>query len=254
VKYTIDTDARTMTVGDDAALDLFGKQSFYILARLWTELGWVRKYSYAFSWMGRPIIQLPEDMVRTQEAIWQERPDVILETGIAHGGSLIFYAALCAAMGSGRVIGIDIEIRPHNRAAIEAHKLFDRITLVEGDSTDPATVARVKALIEPRETVMVILDSNHRQDHVARELAAYADLVTPGGYLLVQDGIMAQVAGMPRTNPDWSWNNPQSAVAEFLKLRADFRNVPPPRPFDESQQTPDCTHHPGGWLRRNNRP
>jgi cephalosporin hydroxylase len=178
------------------------------------------------------------------------QPDVIVETGIAHGGSLVFYASLFAAMGRGRVIGVDIEIRPHNLAAIKAHPLYDRITLIEGDSTSEATVARVKALIRPGEKVMVILDSNHLKDHVAREMAAYADLVTPGSYLLVEDGIMEHVAGMPRAGADWSWNNPNAAIAEFLAARDDFQRVPPPRPFDESQQVPDCTHHPGGWLRR----
>lgn len=250
MKYTIDTDTGTMTVGDGTAVDLFSQESFAALARLWTEIGWVRKFSYAFSWMGRPIIQLPEDLVRVQEAIWQARPNVIVETGIAHGGSLVFYAALFAAMRAGRVIGVDVEIRPHNRASIEAHPLFERITLIEGDSTAAATVSRVQALIGQGDKVMVILDSNHTKDHVTRELAAYGDLVTPGSYLLVQDAIMAQVAGMPRTGPDWSWNNPASAITEFLATRSDFRRVPPPRPFDESQDVPDCTYHPGGWLRR----
>lgn len=250
MKYTIDTDARTMTQEVGTVLDLFSKESFDILARLWTDVGWVRKYSYAFSWMGRPIIQLPDDMVRTAEAIWETQPDVIVETGIAHGGSLVFYASLFAAIGSGRVIGVDIEIRPHNLAAIKAHPMYDRITMIEGDSTSAETVGRVKDLIKPGEKVMVILDSNHQKDHVAKEIAAYGDLVTPGGYLLVADGIMQNVAGMPRTGTDWTWNNPKSAITDFLAERSDFKSVPPPRPFDESQQIPDCTYHPDGWLRR----
>jgi cephalosporin hydroxylase len=250
MKCTIDTEARTMTLADGGTLDLFSADSFAVVAKLWTELGWVRKYSYAFTWMGRPVIQLPDDMVRTQEAIWQIRPDVIVETGVAHGGSLVFYASLFAAMGRGRVIGVDIEIRPHNRAAIEAHPLFERITLIEGDSVADTTIARVRELIGPDQTVMVILDANHSKAHVGRELAAYGDLVTPGSYLLVADGIMQDVAGMPRTGADWSWNNPRSAVADFLTGRSDFRRVPPPRPFDESAEVPDCTYHAGGWLRR----
>ena len=250
MKYTIDTDERTITAEDGNALDLFSRESFDILARLWTEIGWVRKYSYAFSWMGRPIIQLPDDMVRTQEAIWQIKPDVIVETGVAHGGSLVFYASVLSAMGAGRVIGVDIEIRPHNAAAIVAHPLYDRITLIEGSSTSTDTLSRVRSLIQPSEKVMVILDSNHSKDHVARELAAYGDLVTPGSYMLVEDGIMQHVAGMPRTGADWSWNNPQSAITDFLATRSDFVTMKPPRPFDESQEVPDCTHHPNGWLRR----
>ena len=250
MKYTIDTDAKTLTCDDGHVLDLFSKESFDIIARLWTDVGWVRKYSYAFTWMGRPIIQLPEDMVRTQEAIWETRPDVIVETGIAHGGSLIFYASLFAAMGNGRVIGVDVEIRPHNLKAIAAHPMYERITLVEGDSTSADIVREVRDLIRPDEKVMVILDSNHLKNHVLRELAAYAALVTPGCYLLVQDGIMEHVAGMPRTGADWLWNNPGSAVTEFLQSHGDFERVALPRPFDESLAIPNCTHHPGGWLRR----
>jgi cephalosporin hydroxylase len=250
MKYTIDSDARTITAEDGNPIDLFSKASFDILAKLWTEIGWVRKYSYAFSWMGRPIIQLPDEMVRTQEAIWATKPDVIVETGVAHGGSLVFYASVLSAMGKGRVIGVDVEIRPHNATAIVAHPLYERITLIEGSSTSPATIERVRSHIHPGEKVMVILDSNHTRDHVANELAAYGEMVSSGCYLLVEDGIMQQVAGMPRTGADWAWNNPQSAIEAFLVAHPEFTNVKPPRPFDESQEVPDCTHHPRGWLLR----
>src|ERR1700712_2912009 len=128
--------------------------------------------------MGRPVIQLPDDMVRIQEVIWQVRPTVIVETGVAHGGSLIFYASLFAAMGEGRVIGVDIEIRPNNRQAIEAHPLFDRIRLIEGSSTASATVDLVRSQLRPDDRVLVILDSNHTRQHVADELEAYAPLVS----------------------------------------------------------------------------
>lgn len=250
MKITFDTDARTATLADGTTTDLFGKESFDALADLWVRVGWVRKYSYAFSWMGRPIIQLPDDMLRIQEAIFATRPDVIVETGVAHGGSLVFYASLFEAMGHGRVIGVDIEIRPHNRDAIEAHPMIKRISLVEGDSTAAATVDRVRAMIRPGEKVMVILDSNHTKAHVAGELEAYAGLVTPGCHLLVQDGVMELVAGMPRTDADWDWNNPRTAIAEFLAARPEFRPGKAARPFDESAEVPDCSHHPDGWLIR----
>ena len=253
MRLTIDTGSKTMSVEEDGHrlnLDLFSKESFDRIAELWVAVGWVRKYSYGFSWMGRPIIQLPDDMVRIQEAIFATRPDTIIETGVAHGGSLIYYASLFEALGHGRVIGIDVEIRPKNRAAIEAHPMFRRISLVEGNSIAQTTLEQVKALLKPGETVMVILDSNHSKAHVAGELDAYADLVTKGQFLLVQDGVMQHVAGMPRTHSDWSWNNPISAVSEFLARRPDFERAPLPRPFDESQATPECTHHPEGWLRR----
>lgn len=250
MRIVFDTDERTATLSSGTTVDLFSRESFDALADLWVRVGWVRKYSYAFSWMGRPIIQLPDDMVRIQEAIFATRPDVIIETGVAHGGSLIFYASLFEAMGHGRVIGIDLEIRPHNRSSIEAHRVFKRISLVEGDSKSPAVASQVTGMIRSGERVMVILDSNHSKAHVAEELDAYADLVSPGCFLLVQDGVMEFVAGMPRTEPDWNWNNPRTAVAEFLARRPDFAAAKAARPFDESQSVPDCSHHPDGWLIR----
>ena len=250
MKITFDTDSNVATLADGRQVDLFSKESFGALADLWVSVGWVRKYSYAFSWMGRPIIQLPDDMVRIQEAIYATKPDVIVETGVAHGGSLIYYASIFEAMGKGRVIGVDVEIRQHNRAAIEAHPMKKRIELIEGDSISKETVDKVRALIKPGERVMVILDSNHSKAHVAGELGAYADLVTSGCHLLVQDGVMQQVAGMPRTQDDWTWNNPISATTEFLAKRPDFKLAKAGRPFDESQDVPDCSHHPSGWLVR----
>src|SRR5262249_2601890 len=159
----------------------------------WLNVGWTQRYSYSFTWLGRPLIQLPEDVLRIQEVIHRVKPDVIVETGVAHGGSLILYASLCKAMDRGRVIGIDIEIRPHNRSAIEAHPLAHYITLIEGSSTDASVVGRVKSLIKPSETVLVILDSNHTRGHVLAELEAYAPIVTPNSYIVATDGIMADV-------------------------------------------------------------
>ena len=254
MKITIDTEAGTLTSDDGSTRDLYSAESFEHISRLWVDVGWVRKYSYAFSWMGRPIIQLPDDMVRVQEAIHASRPDVIVETGVAHGGSLVYYASLFQAMGHGRVIGVDIEIRPHNRVAIEAHPMFPRITLIEGSSIADPTLAAVRAQIASGERVMVILDSDHSRDHVAAELTCYGPLVTPGSFLLVQDGIMEHVAGMPRTGEDWSWNNPKPAIAAFLVANPDFEHAPQPRPFDESRAVPDVSHHPQGWLRRKARP
>ena len=129
MKISIDTDKQTLTYSDDDTtkeLPLYTDEAFKIISNQWINLGWNQKYIYTFSWLGRPIIQLPDDMIRAQEAIWKIQPDVIFETGIAHGGSLIFYASLCKAIGKGRVIGVDIDIRPHNRKAIESHPLFNR--------------------------------------------------------------------------------------------------------------------------------
>src|SRR6266436_5752749 len=146
----IDTDRATVRIHDHAveqALQLYSKEAFELLSKLWMKLSWQQKYSYTFTWLGRPIIQHPEDLVRLQEVIFTLRPDVIIETGVAHGGSLIFYASLFKAMGiRGRVVGIDIEIRPHNRAAIEAHELAEYISLLEGDSASSEVVARAGEL------------------------------------------------------------------------------------------------------------
>jgi cephalosporin hydroxylase len=161
VKLTIDTDARTLVVHEpqgDRSIALYSDEAFDLISDQWLRVGWNQKYQYSFSWFGRPVIQLPEDMVRTQEVIWRVQPDVIIETGVAHGGSLVFYASLCKAIGRGRIVGVDIEIRPHNRAAIEAHPLADMITLIEGSSTDAAVVDRVRSCVRPGETVLVLLD------------------------------------------------------------------------------------------------
>lgn len=225
-------------------------EAFSAISHAWLRSGWDNKYVYGFSWMGRPIIQLPEDMVRIQEVIYRVRPDVIIETGIAHGGSLIFYASLFRAMGKGRVIGVDIEIRPHNRQAIESHELFEYLTLIEGSSIDPGIVGQVKRLVTPGETVMVVLDSNHTKAHVLSELEAYAPLVGPGSYLVATDGIMGDLVGAPRSQDDWDWNNPRSAAEEFLHAHPEFELRNPPIPFNEGNIVEPVTYWPGAWLYR----
>lgn len=254
MKITIDTDEKRVVHETDSTqetLDLYSKEAFDLLTQAWVNIGWGLKYSYTFTWMGRPIIQLPEDMVRMQEVIYQIKPDVIIETGVAHGGSLIFYASLCKAMERGRVIGVDINIRPHNRAAIEAHALFPFITLIEGSSTAPEIVVQVTARIRDGETVLVILDSNHTKQHVLDELNTYARLVTPGSYIVATDGIMKDLVGVPRSQPDWDENNPYTAAQAFLAAHPEFTLDPPRWPFDESNGlTENVTYWPGAWLRR----
>jgi cephalosporin hydroxylase len=226
-------------------------EAFAIVSAAWLRCGWDTKYVYTFSWMGRPIIQLPDDMIRMQEAIYAIKPDVIIETGIAHGGSLIYYASLCKAMERGRVIGVDIEIRPHNRAAIEAHELYPFITLVEGSSTAAEIVGAVKSRVKAGEAVLVILDSNHSKRHVLNELNAYAPLVTPGSYIVATDGIMKDLVGAPRSQPDWAENNPHAAARLFLAEHPEFALEQPPWPFNESNGlTENVTYWPGAWLRR----
>jgi cephalosporin hydroxylase len=253
LRIIIDTDARTLveeTARGSRTLPLYSREGFEIVSRQWVKVGWNEGYPYTFSWMGRPIIQLPEDMIRMQEALYRVKPDVIVETGVAHGGSLIFYAGLCRAMGRGRVIGVDVEIRPHNRAAIEAHEMAPAISLIEGDSIAESTVARVRDQIGPGETVLVILDSCHTKSHVAHELEAYCGLVTPGSYIVATDGIMADLHDVPRGEVQWDVDNPSAAALEFAHSHAEFALEQPCRPFDESELRANVTHWPGAWLRR----
>src|SRR3954464_15307529 len=237
MKLTIDTAAQTLvhhTNTEQHTLPLHSKAAFELISQLWLKVGWGQKYSYTFSWMGRPIIQLPEDLVRIQEVIYRVKPDVIVETGVAHGGSLIFYASLCKALQHGRVIGVDIEIRPHNRVAIEQHELFPYITLIEGSSTAPDIVAAVGSLIQPGESVLVILDSLHTRQHVLDELQAYHTLVTTGSYLVATDGIMRDLYDVPGGRAEWEWDNPAAAADEFARQHPEFALEQPVWPFNES--------------------
>lgn len=194
------------------------------LSRQWFDRSCQYRYSYNFRWMGRPIIQYPQDMIAMQEILWEVRPDVVIETGIAHGGSLVYYASLLELIGGpGRVIGVDIEIRPHNRVAIETHPMARRITLVEGSSVASDVVNEVRRLAAGARTVLVVLDSNHSHAHVLQELEAYAPLVTRGSYLVVFDTVVedmdpALVVGRPWSRGD----NARTAVHAFLQSTKRF--------------------------------
>jgi len=189
------------------------------LSRVWIREISRHKYAYNFTWMGRPIIQFPQDMIAVQEIIWQVQPDLIIETGIAHGGSIIYYASLLEMMGcEGKIVGVDIDIRAHNRTEIENHPMFKRIHLIEGSAIDPAIAKQVCQIAAGKQKILVILDSNHTHDHVLAELNLYSHLVTKDSYLVVFDTI---IEDMPdEFFPDRPWskgNNPKTAVWEFLK-------------------------------------
>jgi cephalosporin hydroxylase len=187
--------------------------------RRWFDLTCQYRYSYNFTWMGRPIIQYPQDIVAMQELIWRVKPDLIIETGVAHGGSLIFYSSMLELLGRpGQVLGIDIEIRPHNRVAVEAHPMSKRITLIEGSSTDPNVAARAREMASGARAVMVVLDSNHSHDHVLKELQLYSPLVTRDSYLIVFDTVVEDMpADLIGERPWGKGNNAKTAVWEFLK-------------------------------------
>jgi cephalosporin hydroxylase len=215
------------------------------LSRDWFDEASRSKYSYHFEWMGRPIIQFPQDIVAMQEIIWRVRPDLIIETGIAHGGSLIFYASMLELLGRGTVIGIDVDIREHNRSAIEAHPMAKRIALISGSSVDPGIVNRVKLESKSAKNILVVLDSNHTHAHVSAELDAYTPLVSVGSYCVVMDTVIENMP--PDAFPDRPWsvgNNPRTAVAKFLETNHHF----------ETDIAIDnkllISVAPGGYLRR----
>ncbi|MBI3650473.1 MAG: cephalosporin hydroxylase family protein [Acidobacteria bacterium] len=182
------------------------------------------KYSYNFTWMGRPIIQFPQDILAMQEIIWRVQPDLIIETGIAHGGSLIFYASMLELIGGTReILGIDIEVRSHNRIELEKHPMYKRIKILEGSSVDSLVVEKVHNFAKGKERVLVILDSNHSHDHVLRELQLYAPLVSKGSYLVVFDTVIEDLPEDFFQDRPWGkGNNPKTAVHEFLKKNDRF--------------------------------
>jgi cephalosporin hydroxylase len=183
------------------------------------------KYSYNFSWMGRPIIAYPQDMIAMQEIIWDIKPDLIIEAGIAHGGSLVYYASLLELIGGdGIVLGLDIDIRKHNRDLIESHSMSKRIKMIEGDSTSLVVANQVYEIARDKKRIIVCLDSNHTHDHVLSELNLYANLTTVGSYCIVFDTIVEELPEdyMPGGRPWNPGNNPKTAVFEFLKSNINF--------------------------------
>ena len=250
---TIDTAARELTVGegpDAVTHSLYSQESFGLLSEQWLRVGWSLEYYFTFSWMGRPVVQLPEDLLRLQEALFDLRPDVIVETGVYHGGSLMFMATICKALDRGRVVGVDVEIPNAVRNAIEAHPLAPWIELIEGDSAADRIVEQVGRQTAGADPVMVILDSDHSKAHVAEELAAYAPFVTPGSYLVVTDGVIEDLADVPGGEPNWVDDNPNSAARDFLAAHPEFERATLPRPFAEGRVTKTPTYWPQAWLQK----
>jgi cephalosporin hydroxylase len=250
---TIDTDVGIVTVDDGERLQTFElatPKAFSAITDAYLRCGWDNKYVYSFTWMGRPIIQLPDDIVRIQELIYTVRPDIIIDIGIAHGGSLIAEASLLKAMGNGRVIGVDIEIRPHNRKAIVDHEMFPLITLIEGDSIAKKTVDLIADEISINDRVLVLLDGCHSKDHVYRELELYSPFVTLDSYIVAMDGIMKDLVGAPRSQPDWVSNNPSAAAREFVELHKEFVIEKTIASFNESSVTDFPTYFPEGYIKR----
>ena len=231
------------------------------ITRSWFDLAFKHQYSYHFTWLGRPIIQFPQDMIALQEIIWDVKPDIIIETGIAHGGSLIFSASMLQLIGGGKVIGIDIDIRKHNKDEIKKHPLYKRIKMIEGSSVDPKIIKKVFSAVKHKKKIMVFLDSNHTHEHVLKELEAYSSLVKKvhqfakgkknilllldslhthkhvleelnlysnlikkNNYIIVYDTIVNDMPKNSFPNRPWSKkNNPKTAVREFIKKNKRFK-------------------------------
>lgn len=189
----------------------------------WMVTSGRHRYQYNFRWLGRPVIQYPQDLFALQQIIWEYRPDLVLETGVAHGGSLIFYASILEMIGAGRVLGIDVDIRAHNRNEIERHRMSSRISLLEGSSVDKGIVEEVRAAAAGMQRVLVILDSDHTHDHVLRELHLYSPMVRKGGYVVVMDTVIEDVPDDLCAGRHWGkGNSPKSALREFLRSNDRF--------------------------------
>lgn len=253
----------SFTAEREAGIQQLGKDAgFRELTRQWMDAAQGAKYSYNFDWLGRPIIQYPQDIVAFQEIVWATRPDVIVETGIAHGGSLILSASLlamldlCDAAESGgtidprnpkrRVLGVDIDIRAHNHAAIEAHPLASSIEMIQGSAVAEDVAAKVRQFVGGKSRVLVALDSNHTHDHVLRELELYGPLVTPGSYCIVYDTVVEDLPADSFGDRPWGrGDNPKTAVWEYLKSHPEFE-------IDRSVHNKlGITVAPDGFLRRN---
>lgn len=214
------------------------------MTRKWFDKAFEYEYSYHFTWLGRPIIQFPQDMIAVQEVIWKIKPDLIIETGIARGGSLIFSASILELIGKGKVLGIDIDIRKHNKKEIEKHPLKKRIDMIEGPSTDMDIVTRVKKIARNKKRVLLLLDSFHTHEHVLKELELYSPFVKKGGYIVVFD---TMIEFMPKgTFPNRPWdkgNNPHTAVMQFVKENKRFKID---KEMDKKLQITSC---PDGFLK-----
>ena len=229
--------------GINSKVELYSQEGLDMLSNLWIKVAAQHRLMYEPTWLGRPVIQFPTDIIAVQELIWKLQPDVIVETGVAHGGSLVLSASILELIGKGKVIGVDIEIRKPNREAIEAHPVAHRIELLEGSSVDTATLASVKAKIQGANTVLVLLDSNHTEAHVLQELELYSPLVTLESYIVAHDGAQAWVWDIPNGNSIWKDDHPLGAIHKFLAKHPEFS-------VDNYWTRWGITSSPDGFLKR----
>jgi cephalosporin hydroxylase len=233
MRITVDTERSTLALGDQE-WPLSSAEAFRTLAQLWLTEGWRAGHWTSFSWLGQQLVQLPDDALRLAEAVWRLQPDVVIETGLYEGGSALLVATVCEMNGNGRVVSIEKELRAGVRDAI-VQRGHGRITILEGDSTEAATAHAAAGLIQPGDIVFVFLDSDHTREHVARELALYAPLVTTGSYLVVADTILPEV---------------KAAVDEFLAAHAGFRQERPLSLYQAEADFTQLSYFAAGWLKR----
>ena len=215
-------------------------EQFEQAGKQWLKATWDAKYLYSFTWMGQPILQLPDDLIRLQEIIYKMRPDRIIETGVAHGGSIVFFASLLYSLGRGLVLGIERGLLDTTKDAIATHALGDYMRLIEGDSVNQDVVDYVSSFLDSRKRVFVFLDSDHSYAHVRKELELYSPFVTPGSYIIACDGIIGDLVGHARVPADAATNNATAAADDFLATHPEFERVTFNSP----------TYFRGGWLRR----
>ena len=227
--------------------DIDSEEGYKLVAELWLKAACQHRIMYEPTWLGIPIIQFPNDIVAMQELIWKVRPDVIVETGVAHGGSAILYASILELIGKGKVVGIDVEIRKYNRVAINSHPLSKRIHLIEGSSIDANIVEQVKSMLKKDDKVLVTFDSNHSYKHVLSEMELYSELVSEDSYMVVMDGAQGLVWDIPDGKKEWKEDNPLLAIEEFLKCHPEWKE-------DPYYTRLGITSNPKGFLKRGSSP
>ena len=229
--------------GKEKEVDLYTKEGLELMSLLWVKTSAHHRLMYEPTWLGIPIIQFAEDIVVMQELIWKLKPDVIIETGVAHGGTAIFYSSVLELLGKGRVIGVDIEIRKYNEVAIKSHFLSKRITLIQGSSVDLEVIKQVRSHIKPTDKVLVTLDSNHSYEHVTKELELYSPLVSADSYIVAMDGSQEWAWDLPAGKKEWKEDNPLRAIKDFLKKNPEWE-------VDPYYTRLMVTANPSGFLRR----
>ena len=254
MKITIDIKSNTIqgidAAGKEVSVPVYSQEGFKLLSSIWLKQEWSQMHWQSFSWLGFQIWQFPEDVLRLQEALATVKPDVIIETGVSGGGSAIFFASMCRLLRRGRVISIDIQIPPAVRQAVEQSPFSDLITLIQGDSASVEVVEQVRGKIGKEEKVFIFLDSDHSKAHVMRELNAYANMVTPGSYIVAADGVMRSLADTPRGRKEWVEDNPAAAAREFVEKHPEFKIRRPKALFGDQYVVEELTYWPDAWLYR----